>query len=232
MLTDRLAIHCRNRLQSLQRTRAAAEDTGSPSASEPLSGAESLPSPSLSSFSIPSPSSRSGSLTHLPGEILTHGDSSTSPTIPIYDGESDRRFNLEVPPGTHQNESFHISPQAQHEFSITISTPNNDPAGCWKETIPPSELWKDCPPESSIVGENVHFYQPPGALAVNVDPPAVNNSSSHPPILFTMTCPVPHCCYQCQTVAEIWRHITWIHVHPQPDDGVEGIVEKVVLGNV
>ena len=32
-----------------------------------------------------------------------------------------------------------------------------------------------------------------------------------------MTCLIPHCYYQCQTVV-------WTHVRPQPDDGIEGIV--------
>lgn len=218
-----LAIHCRNRLQSLQRVRAAAEDTNS----EPPSGMESLSSPSPSSFSASSPSSSSAPLTPsllkqcLPGELTL--ENSTVPAVPVHNRESDCQFNLEVPPETHQNESFHISPQAlQHGFPITIPTPTDDPTGCWQATISSSELWKGCPSESSIVGEIAQFYQPPQVMGVHMDPP---------PVLFTMTCPVPHCYYQCQTVTEIWRHITWTHVHPQPGDGIEGIVEKVVLGN-
>ena len=235
------ATHCRNRLQSLQRVRAAAEDAASPSTSEPSSGAECLSSPSLSNLSTPSPPSSSGPLTpsllraYLPGDESTQGVLPMGPTIPVYDGESECRFNLEVPPEAHQSESFHIPSQVlQHGFPITISAPTNDPASCWQETIPPDELWKGCPPESSIVEESVQFYQPPRALTAHMDPAplAFDNSSSHSSVPFTMTCPVPHCCYQCQTVVEIWRHITWIHVRPQPDDGVEGIVEKVVLGNV
>lgn len=234
---DRSAIHCRNRLQSLQRTRAAAEDAGSLSAGEPSSGMESLLSPSPSSFSTSSPSSSSGPLTpsllqsNLSGEEPTQGNLSVGPTISVYDGESECHFNPEVLPG--ENESFLISPQAlQHGFPITIPTLTDDPAGCWRGTIPLSELWKGCPPEGSVVGENVQFYQPSQTLAVRTDPPRFNSSSPHPPISFTMTCPVPHCCYQCHTVVEIWRHITWAHVRPQPEDGIEGIVEKVVLGNV
>ena len=215
-------------------------EAGSPSASEPSSGLESMPSPSLSSMSTPSPPPSSGPLTpsllsaYLPGEESSLGSSSAAPTIPGYDGESGCHFNLEIPSETCQNESFHISPQAlQHGFPITISTPTNDSAGCWQETIPPRELWKGCPPDNSIVGENAQFYQPPQIMAVHMDPTSTfNDSSPHPSIPFTMTCPVPHCCYQCQNVVEIWRHITWAHVRPQPDDGIEGIVEKVVLGNV
>lgn len=232
-----LAIHCRNRLQSLQRARAAAEDIGSLSASEPSSGMESLSSPSPSSFSTPSPPSSSGPLTpsllkmHLPGEESTQRNSSTGPTIPVYDRESDCQFNPEVPP--EETESFLISPQAlQHGFPVTIPTPTDASVGCWQGTIPPSELWKGCPQESSIVGESIQFYQPSQILAVRADPSAFNTSSPHPQTPFTMTCPVPHCCYQCQTVVEIWRHVTWAHVRPQPGDGIEGIVEKVVLGNI
>lgn len=152
-----------------------------------------------------------------------------SPPIPVFDGESDCEFNPQILPETPQNESFHIPPQVvQHGFP----TPVGDSAGCWQETIPPSDLWKACPPESSIIAEIVQFYQPSQDLAAHIDPPTFDNTSPHPLISFTMTCPVPHCCYQCQNVGEIWRHITWTHVHPQPGDGIEGIVEKVVLGNV
>ena len=233
-----VAIHCRNRLQSLQRARAAVEDAVSPPANELSSASESPPSPSLSNLSVPSPPSCSSPLTPsvLPGEDPPQGHLSTTATmIPAYDREPDCQFNPEFPPETHQNGSFQTSPQVlQHGFPITISAPTDDPAGCWQGVIPPSELWKCSPPENSIVGEDVQFYQPPQALTIHGDPaPHVfNNSSSNAPISFTMTCPVPHCCYQCQTIVEIWRHITWNHVHPHPDDGIEGIVEKVVLGNV
>lgn len=235
-LTAHLAIHCRNRLQSLQRAKAAVEDSASPPAREQLSGLDRLPSPSSPSFSIPSPLSSSGSLTpsllgtHLPGEEPSQGNPSTAPMIPACDGEPDCQFGLEVSPGAPQDESFHISQALQQEFPTT--TPTNNPASFWQDTIPPSELWKDFPAESSMTGERVQFYQPPQVLTIQVKPPPFNNSSLPPPILFTMTCPVPHCCYQCQAVVEIWRHITWAHVRPQPDDGIEGIVEKVVLGNV
>jgi len=235
ILIDRLAIHCRNRLQSLQRARAAAEDTGSLSANEPSSGMESLSSPSPST-SIPSTPSSSGPLTpsplktHLAGEGPTQGNPSTGPALPVYDGGSGCRFSLRVSP--EENESFLISPQAlQHGFPTTIPTQTDDPACCWQGAIPQSELWKGGSPESSIVGENVQFYQPSQILAVHTDPPTFSSSSPHPPILFTMTCPVPHCCYQCQTVVEIWRHITWTHVRPRSGDGIEEIVEKVVIGN-
>ena len=232
-----VAIHCRNRLQSLQRARAVVEDAVSPPANEPLSAPESSPSPSLSSFSIPSPPRSSSPLTLslLTGEGPSQVSSSTAPTIPGHDTEPECQFNHGFPPESHPNESFQISPQIlQHGFPIAISAPTDDPAGCWQGVIPPSELWKGPSPENSIVGEDVQFYQPPQALTMHVDPAphTFNNSSSNTPIIFTMTCPVPHCCYQCQTVVEIWRHFTWTHVHPQPDDGIEGIVEKVVLGNV
>ncbi|KAF9650187.1 hypothetical protein BDM02DRAFT_3185576 [Thelephora ganbajun] len=238
-LQGRPAIHCRSRLQSLQRARATTGDATSPSTSERSSGLDSLPSPSLSGFSIPSTPSSSGPLTpsllkaYLPGEELTQGNSPVAPTIAPYDGEPDCQSNLEVPLGDHQNQSFHISPPLlEHGFPITISTPTGALAGRWEETISPSELWKGCPPENPIAEESVQFYQVSQVLAVHMDPTLPFNNSSPPPIPFTMTCPVPHCCYQCQTVVEIWRHITWTHVRPQPDNGIEGIVEKVVLGNV
>jgi len=48
---------------------------------------------------------------------------------------------------------------------------------------------------------------------------------------FTMTCPVPHCCFQCQTVLDMWKHVTWTHVRPNSkESGIESIVERVVLG--
>ena len=30
--------------------------------------------------------------------------------------------------------------------------------------------------------------------------------------VFTMTCPVPHCYFQCQTIVDMWKHITWTHL--------------------
>lgn len=48
---------------------------------------------------------------------------------------------------------------------------------------------------------------------------------------FTMTCPIPHCCFQCQTVVDMWKHLTWTHVRPNStESGIESIVERVVLG--
>lgn len=50
---------------------------------------------------------------------------------------------------------------------------------------------------------------------------------------FTMTCPVPHCCFQCQTVLDMWKHFTWTHVRPNStESGIESIVERVVLGGL
>lgn len=231
-----VAIHCRNRLQSLQRARAVVEDAVSTPESEPLSTPENSPSPP-SSFSVPSPPSPSGTLAAslLPGEEPSQGNSSIVPTIPVHDGEPDCRFDPEFPLETHQNVCFQIPPQVlQHGFPRMISAPTDDPAGCWQGLIPSSELWKGSPPENSIVGENVQFYQVPQAMTIPVDhiPQTFSQSSSHPPVSFTMTCPVPHCCFQCQAVVEIWRHMTWTHVRPHPDEGIEGIVEKVVLGNI
>ena len=48
---------------------------------------------------------------------------------------------------------------------------------------------------------------------------------------FTMTCPIPHCYFQCQTVVDMWKHLTWSHVRPNSkESGIESIVECVVLG--
>ena len=48
---------------------------------------------------------------------------------------------------------------------------------------------------------------------------------------FTMTCPIPHCYFQCQTVVDMWKHLTWSHVRPNSkESGIESIVERVVLG--
>ena len=50
---------------------------------------------------------------------------------------------------------------------------------------------------------------------------------------FTMTCPIPHCYFQCQTVLDMWRHVTWTHVRPNSkESGIESIVERVVLGGL
>lgn len=239
-LQGRPAIHCRNRLQSLQRARATVESSANPSSGEPPSELDSLSSPPSLSFSSPSPSSSSGHSTpsllktHLPAEEYSQGNTSTALVIPVCDGEPDSRFGLSVPPETPRNETFHISPQVlQRPSPVTAPTPTSDPSNFWQESVSLSEFWRDCPPESPFTGECAQLYQPPQVLIVHVDPTVpFSNSSPHTPVPFTMTCPVPHCCYQCRTVAEIWRHITWAHVRPQPDDGIEGIVEKVVLGNV
>jgi len=50
---------------------------------------------------------------------------------------------------------------------------------------------------------------------------------------FTMTCPIPHCYFQCQTVLDMWKHVTWTHVRPNSkESGIESIVERVVLGEL
>lgn len=50
---------------------------------------------------------------------------------------------------------------------------------------------------------------------------------------FTMTCPIPHCYFQCQAVLGMWRHVTWTHVRPNSkESGIESIVERVVLGGL
>ena len=50
---------------------------------------------------------------------------------------------------------------------------------------------------------------------------------------FTMTCPIPHCCFQCRAVLDMWRHVTWTHVRPNSkESGIESIVERVVLGGL
>ena len=50
---------------------------------------------------------------------------------------------------------------------------------------------------------------------------------------FTMTCPIPHCYFQCQTVLDVWRHVTWTHVRPNSkESGIESIVERVVFGGL
>ena len=234
-----LAIHCRNRLQSLQRARAAAEDSASPSIREPSSVSDTLSSPSISSSSTPSPPSSSApptpSLlkTRLLAEDPSQGNPSAAPMVPVYDGEPGCQLDLEISTETPRNGSYHTHPQIlQHGFPIAASIPTGPPSSCWQEPILPNELWKDCPAESSMSGENVQFYQPPQVLTIHIDPTSPLSDSSQSRIPFTMTCPVPHCCYQCQSVVEIWRHITWTHVRPQPEDGIEGIVEKVVLGSV
>jgi hypothetical protein len=62
-------------------------------------------------------------------------------------------------------------------------------------------------------------------------PPAVSDALMGG--AFTMTCPIPHCCFQCQTVLDMWRHVTWTHVRPNSkESGIESIVERVVLGGL
>lgn len=64
--------------------------------------------------------------------------------------------------------------------------------------------------------------------ALNVVP---NLSDAMMGAAFTMTCPIPHCCFQCQTVVDMWKHLTWTHVRPNSkESGIENIVECVVLG--
>ena len=192
---------------------AAADEMAGPSTGEPPKCPHNLPSPTpstsnLSSTSPPSPLTPSSPTTHLPGEGPFQINPSATPAVPVYDGERDYQSGLEVSPEVPQNENFHVSPQVlQHGF------------------------WKDSSAGISMTGQSVQLY--PQVLISHMDPTApFNNSSSYPLIPFIMTCPVPHCCYQCQSVVEIWRHITWTHVRPQSDDGTEGIVEKVILGNI
>ena len=58
-----------------------------------------------------------------------------------------------------------------------------------------------------------------------------NTSDAVAGAAFTMTCPIPHCYFQCQTVIDMWKHLTWAHVRPNSkESGIESIVERVVLG--
>lgn len=231
-LQGRPAIHCRNRLQSLQRTR----DATSASTKEPPNGSDSLPPPSLSNLSTPAPLSSSGTpipstaKTHLPREP-PEGKSSAVPLIPASEGEANCQLELERFPEPPRKEGFLDPPRLQHGFPTVICPPTAESVRCWQESITPTELWKNSPTENPTIWENLQFYQHPQLLTVHIDPAFSFNNTS-PALSFTMTCPVPHCCFQCQTVVEIWRHITWSHVRPRPDDGIAGIVEKVVLGSV
>lgn len=67
------------------------------------------------------------------------------------------------------------------------------------------------------------IFEPPSAVQAVSD--AMTGAA------FTMTCPLPHCYFQCQTILDMWKHVTWTHVRPNSkDSGIESIVERVVLG--
>lgn len=80
---------------------------------------------------------------------------------------------------------------------------------------------------------------PPIQLAQSVTPPLTQGGSDlWPPdsmtgVTFTMTCPIPCCCFQCQTVLDMWKHVTWTHVQPNPkESGIKSIVERVLFGEL
>lgn len=114
--------------------------------------------------------------------------------------------------------------------------------GYWSE-IPSQQPWVSTPPTeippaiqddsdrrpSSVDAHGNSLLSCSGIPeSLNVVP---NVSDAMTGAAFTMTCPIPHCYFQCQTVVDMWKHLTWTHVRPNSkESGIESIVERVVLG--
>lgn len=263
-LNGRPAVHCRNRLQSLQRLRAAAgsgEREATPHASEsPLDS-------SLLNFSTPSE-------TASPSPAFTFDESVRSPstsslsswdpsTPPSETSPSNRAMVMEalsrsshplVPVGVPCSttaDGIHHAPQ-DFPFSVTDCVHGlyegdsrmfgfvADPIQIWSE-IHPQQPWSSTqtvtPPStngdsdrrpSSVDAHGSALLSCPGiSESLNLVP---NISDTAAGAAFTMTCPIPHCYFQCQTVVDMWKHLTWTHVRPNSkESGIESIVERVVL---
>lgn len=121
--------------------------------------------------------------------------------------------------------------------------------GFWSE-MPPQEAWAPTPPTElaqtvtspSIQGDSDRRSSTVDRHGNNLlscsgisDPlnAVPNISDAMTGAAFTMTCPIPHCYFQCQTVVDMWKHLTWSHVRPNSkESGIESIVERVVLGKL
>jgi len=117
---------------------------------------------------------------------------------------------------------------------------------------PPQQAWTSTPPTQFVQNQNpasASILDDSDLRPSNVDSHGNNllsRSSIFEPLnvvsaasdtmtgaAFTMTCPIPHCYFQCQTILDMWRHVTWTHVRPNSkESGIESIVERVVLGGL
>ena len=108
------------------------------------------------------------------------------------------------------------------------STPPTQLVQC---TTPPS-IQGDSDRRSSPVDAHVSSLLPCSAISEPLSV-ATAVSDAVTGAAFTMTCPIPHCYFQCQTVLDMWKHVTWTHVRPNSkESGIESIVERVVLGGL
>jgi len=107
----------------------------------------------------------------------------------------------------------------------------------WTST-PPTQLVQD-PTSPSIQGDTdiAVYSHGNNLLPCSGIPEPLNVTSAVSDAMagaaFTMTCPIPHCYFQCQAVLDMWKHVTWTHVRPNSkESGIESIVERVVLGGL
>lgn len=119
--------------------------------------------------------------------------------------------------------------------------------GFWGD-LPSQQTWTSTPPTQVVQGTTPLSAQSDSDRRSSPVDSHGNNLLPHPEFpeplsavsaasdammgaAFTMTCPIPHCYFQCQTVLDMWKHVTWTHVRPNSkDSGIESIVERVVLG--
>ena len=222
------------------------------SPSPTLTFEESVRSPSTSSLSSWNPSTPPSE--PLPStrvtvvEILPSGSSPVSVEETGHSASADGVHH-------HSHQSFPF-PEATCVSGIFESDPrvfdfamNPIQTGFWGE-LPPQQAWTSVSPtqlardaaspsirgDSDQVSSNVdgHGNNLPSRSRIS-DPlnvvPTVSDAMTG--ATFTMTCPIPHCCFQCQTVLDMWRHVTWTHVRPNSkESGIESIVERVVLGGL
>ncbi|KAF9780838.1 hypothetical protein BJ322DRAFT_1081988 [Thelephora terrestris] len=273
-LQGRPAVHCRNRLQSLQRLRAASASSEEREVTPSERTSESPLDSSLLNFSTPSE-------TTSPSPVFTFAEcdrspstsslSSWHPSTPSDASPSNRVMVVEALPSasypsapveriacstdvgeTHHHPSQNFSFPATGCVSGLFENDSRmfgfeaDPiqTGFWTE-IPSQQPWSSAgPPTQIVTSPSIQDDSDRNPSTVDAHGNGILSCSGIPEPLnvvpnisdamtgaaFTMTCPIPHCYFQCQTVVDMWKHLTWTHVRPNSkESGIEDIVERVVL---
>ena len=233
------AAQCGNRIEHLKRKRLRASQSSTLMSTESVQPPSAFPLASTSSstpLSAPPPSTRV-----MMAEMSSSASHSLVPTEGVgYPASMD---------GAHctpQDASFPNASRISGPFDSDQTPPGPvaEPTqtGFWSQ--PPSQqIWAPTPPTQFVQSVAPPLIQD----GSNLRPPSVNSHDNN--ILsfsgvsgplnavstvstvtgaaFTMTCPIPYCYFQCQTILDMWRHVTWTH-----EPKVESVVERVTLGGI
>ena len=215
------AMQCSNRVQCLKRRRASRSPT--PMSEESVQPPSASPSASSSSSTPPSGSSPSTRVT------VTETSSSASHSPVSVEGIG----------CSASTDGAHCTPQdASFPIASCISGPFNsdqrifgvvaDPmqTGFWSQ-VPSQQTWVLTPPtqltqsitpsiqddsDLKVWPANSHGNNILSYSGISGPPNMVPAVSSVTGAVFTMICLVPHCCFQCQPIVDMWKHVTWTHL--------------------